>query len=292
MSNENNLDFVELYPKIFVYKNMFKDVDKVYSVLKESAENKEDRILEKWVPWSRFGDYLPEAILNKLKHGPDTIENINKIKTETSIQEDQKQFILELLDIFNQTTRHYAEKNDLDFDLNEKIVSKYGKEEFLWEQRGPQIARYRQDMEGPVAMNYHSDYIREPIIKPAHKFVVTVLAYFNDDYENGEIDFCIGKDLYKYKPEAGDIVIFPSGHPDILTKDGDVYLHGVMPAKGPNKYLCRMYLAKYEHGDDEWYEKENEFGADVWKEMQTDIMEYYNANVAIQRHYIEGNRIK
>lgn len=292
MSVKDNLEIIELYPKILVYKNVFKDIEKIYSILKESAENNEDRVLGKWVKWSNFGEYLPDTFLNNVKEGPNTIENVEKIKPVTQIQEDQKSFILELLEIFNITIKDYAEKNNLEFDLDKKIIDKYGEEKYLWEQRGPQIARYRTDISAPVAMNYHSDYIREPIVTPDHKFVVTVLAYFNDDYEEGEIDFCIGKDLYKYKPEAGDLVIFPSGHPNILTKDGNVYLHGVMAPKGPSKYLCRMYLAKYEYGDDEWYEKEEEFGADVWKEMQPEIMDYYNSYVAIQRNYIEGNRIK
>jgi hypothetical protein len=33
-----------------------------------------------------------------------------------------------------------------------------------------------------------------------------------------------------------------------------------------------MYWMKYELGDDEWFEKEAEFGKDVWKEMQVEIM--------------------
>jgi hypothetical protein len=78
-----------------------------------------------------------------------------------------------------------------------------------------------------------------------------------------------------YKPEAGDYLIFPSGHPDILTKEGQVYLHGVMPAKGEKKYISRMYWMKYEVGEDKWFEKEAEFGKDVWEKMQPDIMQKF-----------------
>ena len=37
------LNAVEIYPKIFVYKGLFKDIDKTYSLLKES-EGKEDAL--------------------------------------------------------------------------------------------------------------------------------------------------------------------------------------------------------------------------------------------------------
>ena len=33
------LNAVEIYPKIFVYKGLFKDIDKTYSLLKESEGN-------------------------------------------------------------------------------------------------------------------------------------------------------------------------------------------------------------------------------------------------------------
>jgi hypothetical protein len=48
-----------------------------------------------------------------------------------------------------------------------------------------------------------------------------------------------------------------------------------MPATGAKKYISRMYWMKYEIGDDEWFEKEAEFGKDVWKEMQADIMQKF-----------------
>ncbi len=77
--------------------------------------------------------------------------------------------------------------------------------------------------------------------------------------------------LDPYKPEAGDMLVFPSGHPDYLTEDGKPYLHGVMPAYKKNKFLARMYWQKYQRGTDEWYEKEKEFGKDVWASMQPEL---------------------
>jgi hypothetical protein len=130
-------------------------------------------------------------------------------------------------------------------------------------------------MDADLAMTYHSDYIREPITSPGYKFAITALAYFNDNYEGGEIDFIVDGEAYMYKPEAGDFLVFPSGHPDVLTKNGSVYIHGVMPATGESKYLSRMYWMKYSIGDQEWFDKEEEFGSETWLEMQSDIMQKF-----------------
>jgi hypothetical protein len=55
----------------------------------------------------------------------------------------------------------------------------------------------------------------------------------------------INHKLLKYKPEAGDFIFFPSGHPEILTDEGQVYLHGVLPVtSGNNKIFSRMFWQK------------------------------------------------
>jgi hypothetical protein len=141
-------------------------------------------------------------------------------------------------------------------------------------------------------MTYHSDYVRKPIRGPGYEFAITALTYFNDDYEGGEIDFLVYGEAYMYKPEAGDLLIFPSGHPDILTKDGKVYLHGVMPATKAKKYINRMYWMKYYAGDKEWFEKEKEFGKDVWKEMQKGLIEEFESGLANKTDIGNARRIK
>jgi hypothetical protein len=95
-----------------------------------------------------------------------------------------------------------------------------------------------------------------------------------------------------YKPEAGDFLIFPSGHPEILTKEGQVYLHGVMPVTKEKKYISRMYWMKYEIGSDEWFEKENEFGKDVWQKMQPEIMEKFRKSHPNKMNADKEKRIK
>ena len=266
---DKNLDVIEIYPQIFVYKNVFKDISKTFDQL--STEEK--GLLSPWTKWSHFGEYLNPTFENK--NHILTIDYVKTIPTKTDRENDQKLAILELLQNFELVTKDYALKNGIEIDANKVIYTQDGQEVPEWKINGPSIARYRTDITAGLAMTYHSDYIREPITSPGYKFAITALAYFNDDYQGGEIDFIVDGEAYMYKPEAGDFLVFPSGHPDILTKNGSVYIHGVMPATGSSKYLSRMYWMKYSVGDQEWFDKEAEFGSEVWKEMQPDIMQKF-----------------
>jgi len=268
----NNLESIEIYPKIFVYKNLFKNIIDTYSQLKNS-NGEEDGLFSPWTQWSHFGEYLNPTFANHPHRL--SVEYIEQIQTNTEKQEFQRLAILELFKNFHLVTEDYARRNGVDLDKEKTVLSNDGTAMQEWQMTGPSIARYRTDIVDPIAMTYHSDYIREPIISPGYKFAITALVYFNDEYEGGEIDFIANGEAYKYKPEAGDFLVFPSGHPEILRDGDNVYLHGVMPPTGANKYLSRMYWMKYSVGDPEWFKKEEEFGKDVWAEMQPDIMQKF-----------------
>jgi hypothetical protein len=266
------LNVVEIYPKIFVYKNVFKDINKTYFALKES-NGEEAGLFSPWTKWSHFGEYLHPTFTNHPYIL--SVAYLEQIKTKTKKEELQRLVILELFNNFHLVTEHYALRNAVELDKTKTIMSNDGEIKKEWQMTGPSIARYRTDIDDPIAMTYHSDYIREPIVSPGYKFAITALAYFNDNYEGGEIDFIVNGEAYKYKPEAGDFLVFPSGHPEVLKNGDSVYLHGVMPALGESKYLARMYWMKYSVGDPEWFEKEKEFGKDVWKNMQENIMQKF-----------------
>jgi hypothetical protein len=268
----NDLNPIEVYPKIFVYKDVFKNINATYSQLKES-NGEEDGLFSPWTKWSHFGEYLNPTFTDHPHRL--SVDYLEKIETKTEKEELQRVAILELFKNFYFVSEDYASRNGLDLDKTKTVLSNDGELKEEWQMTGPSIARYRTDIDDPIAMTYHSDYIREPIISPGYKFAITALAYFNDDYEGGEIDFIVNGEAYKYKPEAGDFLVFPSGHPEILKNGDSVYLHGVMPATGASKYLSRMYWMKYSVGDPEWFEKEKEFGKDVWSEMQPDIMQKF-----------------
>jgi hypothetical protein len=283
----NDLNPIELYPQIFVYKNLFKDIDKTYSLLKESVG---DDLFSPWTKWSQFGQYLfPTFKDHHHGLGPNYVRSI---KTNTVKEEEQRLAVLEILELFYKVTADYALKNGIDLDLEKIVIDHEGNEQKDWNRAGPSIVRYHENITDSVAMSYHSDYIRQPIVSPGYKFAITALTYFNDDYEGGEIDFIVNGEAFMYKPEAGDFLLFPSGHPDILTKNGSVYIHGVMPSSKASKYLSRMYWMKYDYGDDLWFEKEKEFGKEVWAEMQEDIMQKFRDEHPNKHNAEKEKRIK
>lgn len=285
-------DSIELYPNIIVYKNLFKDANKNYEVLKESTNGDPDRFFNHWSQWSRFGEYLNPTLLDSSLN----IEFLDNVGLSTEKQNNQKTILVELVSSFNLAIKDYLLRTGVDVDFNETVVDTYNQTVPRWKMYGPSIVKYHDyaitQLDIPLAMSYHSDFIRQPIASPGYKFAITVLTYFNDDYDGGEIDFAIGKELYMYKPELGDVLVFPSGHPDILRKDGNVYLHGVLPAKNGHKYLSRMYLVKYDEGSPEWFENEEKFGKEVWASMQDDIMEKFRQENPGKNKVVDGIRIK
>lgn len=286
-TEEKKLESIEIYPKIVVYKNVFKDINKTIDIIKKSESNNDDRLFTEWRQWSWFGEYLSPILF------PDKL----KIREEslTQNQKDQRDLYNEIIDLFHLVTRDYCDKFKIDIfnNLDKTIVNYKNHTLKQWIFTGPDICKWKiSDEDNVYKMNYHSDYQIEKWDAPGHNFVVTALAYYNDDYEGGELDFCIGKKLVKYKPEAGDYIVFPSGHPDFLTEDGISYLHGVMPAKGKNKYFSRMYWRFYRDASEDWIKNESELGTDVWLKKREEIEKAYR-DLHPQRNIIEnGIRIR
>lgn len=289
---DTDLEVVEIYPNILVYKNVFKDPKKVYEILKKSSEDNNDRILGEWSQWSHFGKYINVTIQNFNKEF--TTQNIKDFPVVGEYQEEQKYFLLELSEGFDKVTEDYLQRygNEFGFDKSATAKTYDGEIVPLWQTYGPSICKYHKEITDVMSMTYHSDFIREPIHSPGYKFAITVNAYFNDDYVGGEIDFFVNGELIKYKPEAGDWLLFPSGHPEVLTKNGSVYLHGVFPSSGEEKYFSRMYWRKYSAGSKEWFEKEKEFGKEEWAAMQNDIMQEYVKTVPNRFEIPEGVRVR
>jgi hypothetical protein len=287
-----NLEVIELYPNILVYKNMFKDVSKLYKILTDSLVQSEDRLFNPWTQWSIFGEYL-NPITNTFSMG-DRYGNLKNIKTNTQTKEDQKNLGIEMMENFHLVTEDYIKRYNIDVDLNATCLDEENNPTPLWRWTGGTIGKYHvsTDEENAIGMNYHSDYVREQEDYPGYKFIITCTIYFNDDYEGGEIDFAMGNKLVKYKPEAGDLLVFPSGHPDYLTDDGKSYLHGVMPSYNKNKFLSRMYWQKYQKGTEEWYEKQKEFGKAAWAGMLPELEEKFRVEHPQRKSIQEGIRIR
>ena len=287
----SNLESIEIYPNIVVYKNLFKDISKSYKVLTDSLIETEDRLFSPWTQWSIFGEYLNPIIPGFSM--ADKYGNMQGVEAKTQIQQDQKDLAVEMMENFHIVTADYIKRYNIDVDFDAKVTDDEGNETSLWRWTGGTIGKYHVSNEDQkIGMRYHSDYMREKASCPGYKFIITCTIYFNDDYEGGEIDFAMGDKLVKYKPEAGDLLVFPSGHPDYLTEEGMPYLHGVMPSYNKNKYLSRMYWQKYQKGTDEWYEKEKQYGKEVWAAMQPELEEKFREEHPQRMEIKEGVRLR
>lgn len=97
-----------------------------------------------------------------------------------------------------------------------------------------------------LMLEYHVDEFELSSEDPIFRNVCTLNLYLNDDYDGGEICMysSVTEKAYKYKPNAGDIVIMPSTYP---------FYHGVKKFYNSDRYFMRSffsYLAKPSSGHD------------------------------------------
>jgi hypothetical protein len=248
----NDLDWEALYPKIHVYRNLIKDPDSLVSILKESEFNPgSSRVFAEWIPWSVFGTYLnqtplPEYLMNSV---PDEKKD-DKFYKEYDYAEN-------ILNAFYVSTNHF--------------LSVYGEAKGDdWIVMGPSYSRYFHDNDPHSSKNvmmHHTDFVRIEEEMPGNKFVLTCTMYLNDDYKGGGLDFIINNDQFIYKPKKGDVLVFPSSHPEILS-EGNMYLHAVEKVIGKDKYLIRCFYQVPYAGSKEWLNNQEKYGKEVWLEME------------------------
>lgn len=261
----------ELYPKIFVYSNIFEDPEKLYDIIKRSGKN-DNEIFETWKEWYTFGEIIQNvAAVSETINFDRTVDYPKLLKCidiESEINADQKYLLEELVRGFHLVNKDYLQKNNFNLDLSTMLTptepsdtpdfhKKFPESvnKYLWD--GPSICKYfaggRSDLRD-LAMQFHSDHIAEKNPSEGYKFFLTTTTYLNDDYEGGEIVFAIGDKTIEYKPKIGDIIVFPSGHPNHLTENNNSYFHAVKKVYGADKYFCRMYWKVFEHGSKEFFE--------------------------------------
>lgn len=250
INNKNNI--IELEQNIWVYKNLFNDVNKTLEYFIKNNE---------WSKWYTFGDQSHTNFIETTRFESFPTQSewnylINKLKNNTnSIRNNRlaSNFDLEIIDIFYKTTKHYVDNHEIN-PTNWKIWS-------------PMICRYYSDAGAGqnFAMAYHTDYQQEKSDAPGDKFVLTCNIYLNDNYDNGEIKFKIfyneGDSPVEitYKPKAGDIIVFPSTPP---------YYHGVNKTYNGEKFFVRGFWFQEFEGTKEWLENEQKFGKETWAKME------------------------
>ena len=248
-----NFDIEKIQDTVWVFKKAIKNPQDFIDYFEKNKE---------WKDWYTFGKHA---------EGTQFAVNFDKFPTieEWESKKDSNEqdftrdnyFENEINDLFYHSTKLYVEANGTSFDN--------------WVYEGWNIAKYEEkpDSELEYAMVHHTDFQREFAYNPGSKFAVTAVFYLNDNYEGGDVmfrfldenDISIIKEDYTYKPQAGDIVVFMSGHP---------HYHGVKTVSKGEKYIVRTYWRYLYEGHPLWLKLQEKYGPDIWKQLEDERLRF------------------
>lgn len=245
-----------LDPKILVFENVFSFSDKIIEFYEEK---------DAWDGWYGFGTQSsPEApstgYTSSTKDFP-TIEEWNQI-------------------LDKDTSHPYRNKIHTEFyDISKLYVDFTGTKLPNWQyQNNWCLAKYTPDVDHSsnpeTSMGHHTDYQQDRHGQPGSKFGITSVYYPNDDYEGGEIQFrvlvpgtfTLEKEI-TYKPNKGDLVVFPSGDP---------YYHGVKRIWKNPKYIIRLYWGWEDGGSPEWHALRKKYGNEKFEQMEKERLKRHD----------------
>lgn len=241
------MDFVEITPYVLVYKGLHEDSEKLFNYIKTiESESDGSYIFSSWENWFRFGDYcsaeIPEDYTKKIDR--EEIERIEEYCYEQIRSATEK------------AIGHYSEYYNVEWPdkawITQPNIAKYDDENLVEEEK--------RSGEDGLRMVFHSDYPTNEWFWPGRKFLVTGNTYFNDNYDGGEVIFLTSNKITVYKPEAGDVVVFPSGSPLFPSyPNKSPFFHAVNSITNGNKYFVRSYISYDNYDLTYWNSKKSEF---------------------------------
>lgn len=245
-----NLNPIDLGNGILLFKNVFKDKEKVYEFIKNSKTSDDPYfgkdVWKDWQPWGNYAKAYPmqnHSYKNDPSYGAelqreclDIFFEILKIYKNDFF--DEKYFENNLIPKFIPTSLEDLEKNG---DKNNVCMADLV------------IFETNRNASNNWQMDIHQDVIKKLPVEQDHSFNFNI--YVNDDYEGGDIFFFkhegiekvpytdsitgeageawLVEDYFEYKMESGDGLIFPV----------DIY-HGVKKlTNGGSKYYIRQFLS-------------------------------------------------
>jgi hypothetical protein len=277
-----DLVYKEIYPKIFVYSNIFKDLDSLLGTIIESEINPEGSMINPWETWYTFGLEADNFIRNA--------EPTPRVIKEREVLGEIDRVLFEVAD-------DYFKKHNVTYTFDTFVDPIDGKTKNKWQKMGPSICKYNANsgVTEDLAMHYHTDYQIEKKDARGYNFSVTVTMYLNDDYEGGGIDFYINDKLFYYKPKAGDVIVFPAGDPGFLTEGDELYHHGVRKVVGAPKYFIRNNLLRFNEGTEEWSKNQQLYGEEIWAQMERERWKKDRENGVYQQinkeHVMKARRL-
>jgi hypothetical protein len=209
-----NLNYKEIYPKIFVYTDLFPDAKNLHDIMKMSEKRSNGRgIYTEWTDWFIFGKYCHSRSNDQVLF---EIDQDIKNKKEYNFDLYRQELILynRIKESVNSAISHYIAINNVPVPVSSHITEQ-------------NIGRYDAGVDSGEGktMQFHTDYSIGEWYWPGEKFLITATSYMNDDYDGGELFFRLqGLNI---KPEAGDLFVFPSNF---------MYPHRAMPVHSGTKY--------------------------------------------------------
>lgn len=253
----------KIHNTVWIFKNAIKNPQDIIDYYENNIE---------WKDWYTFGKVSSNPNAGYSFESFPTREAWQK-KVQDKLIEDNEQknkdIKVQIDNLFYDMTSLYLEENPIDVDN--------------WIYGGWDLAKYfsRSIEESPMAMAFHTDFQREQADAPGTKFGVTAVFYLNDNYTGGEVcyrffdpnDISIVVENFNYKPSAGDVAIFLSGHP---------HYHGVNTVTEGEKYIIRTYWRYYQDGSPKWRELEEKYGSEVFQQMEKDRRTYnFHNNLSV-----------
>lgn len=244
---ENNklekLKIKKLDEKIWVFNKWIENPEEYIEYYTKDPIN-----TDRWVPWYTFGDMISDSGTGwgVSKNFPEKLEWFDNYKDEPD------PYKRELANLFYDASKIYIEETGV--QLPNWQSPNWGIARYF-----PNVADFEVEHNQGRTMLHHTDFQQEFRDYPGEKFGVTAVVYLNDDYEGGEINFrvtdpedssIVVKNII-YKPEPGDILMFPSKPP---------YYHGVMNVKNNPKYIIRLYWKYEQEASEDWIRLKEKYG--------------------------------
>lgn len=262
-----HLRYKEIYPLIHVYTGLLPNVSELMNTARKSFESSNGQYyLNNWNDWFVFGKY--------------TWANPNKdSKTLEPMYRTEMDFCNAVEKANIAAMSHYIGVHNV--PIPESVLMPTCN--YCMYYPNVVVAETKDDS---LTMHYHTDFNIGEWYWPGEKFLITATTYFNDDYEGGEIHFCVDEQIIKYRPQAGDILVFPSGSP--LFPGDKPYFHGVTEIKNGHRLIARNFLKYTAEGTSDWYDGEAKHGKEEWQIIAKEMAKNEND----VRHTFSEGRIE
>jgi hypothetical protein len=278
----NDFNKINIHEKIVVYKNALKETEDVLQLIKKLESSKE------YIHGIRpMGNWWSSGLATGYE-GP----NPPVFEFEDENSELIKKVITNIYKVYQNVAEDYLETYKGTDGWPKYVKDWNHKNRNVWQHSAISFLKYdkRKHIYDPVngihdlAMHFHTDTNMTDLESPGKKLTITITIYLNDNYSGGEICFVDKKadKAFLYKPNAGDITVFPSGEP---------YLHGVFPHEGSDRYLVRLfYMYNVVVGSNEWHANEKKYGKEKWQKMEEERIKKFHKSPPLRQVVFPGEK--